>query len=119
MDYLVKPSHRPFTTGFYFGEEVKQTYGSSTYIRNYDIVGIVRDYDKETKIATIEQKNKVVNGSEVEVLEVTGDNIIVKLEDMKNSKGEPIESANVAKMVYTARCESVLNKDDILIKGKN
>lgn len=119
MDYLVKPSHRPFTTGFYFGEEVKQTYGSSTYIRNYDIVGIVRDYDKETKIATIEQKNKVVNGAEVEVLEVTGDNIIVKLEDMKNTKGEPIESANVAQMIYTARCESLLNKDDILIKGKN
>ena len=119
MDYLVKPSHRPFTTGFYFGEEVKQTYGSSTYIRNYDIVGIVRDYDEETKIATIEQKNKVLNGAEVEVLEVTGDNIIVRLEDMKNKNGESIESANIAQMIYTAKCESILKPDDILIKGKN
>lgn len=119
MDYLVKPSHRPFTTGFYFDEEVKQTYGSSTYIRNYDIVGIVRAYDKDTKIATIEQKNKVLNGAEVEVLEVTGDNIIVRLEDMKNKNGESIESANIAQMIYTAKCESILKPDDILIKGKN
>ena len=119
MDYLVKPSHRPFTTGFYFDEEVKQTYGSSTYIRNYDIVGIVRSYDEETKIATIEQKNKVLNGAEVEVLEVTGDNIIVRLEDMKNKNGESIESANIAQMIYTAKCESILKPDDILIKGKN
>ena len=119
MDYLVKPSHRPFTTGFYFDEEVKQTYGSSTYIRNYDIVGIVRSYDEETKIATIEQKNKVLNGAEVEVLEVTGDNIIVRLEDMKNKNVESIESANIAQMIYTAKCESILKPDDILIKGKN
>ena len=119
MEYLVKPSHRPFTTGFYFDEEVKQTYGSSTYIRNYDIVGIVRSYDEETKIATIEQKNKVLNGAEVEVLEVTGDNIIVRLEDMKNKNGESIESANIAQMIYTAKCESILKPDDILIKGKN
>lgn len=119
MDYLVKPSHRPFTTGFYFDEEVKQTYGSSTYIRNYDIVGIVRSYNEETKIATIEQKNKVLNGAEVEVLEVTGDNIIVRLEDMKNKNGESIESANIAQMIYTAKCESILKPDDILIKGKN
>ena len=119
MDYLVKPSHRPFTTGFYFDEEVKQTYGSSTYIRNYDIVGIVKSYNEETKIATIEQKNKVLNGAEVEVLEVTGDNIIVRLEDMKNKNGESIESANIAQMIYTAKCESILKPDDILIKGKN
>ncbi|MBE6063692.1 MAG: U32 family peptidase [Clostridium butyricum] len=119
MDYLVKPSHRPFTTGFYFDEEVKQTYGSSTYIRNYDIVGIVRAYDEQTKTATIEQKNKVLNGAEVEVLEVTGDNIIVKLEEMKNKNGERIESANIAQMIYTAKCESILKPDDILIKAKN
>lgn len=117
MDYLVKPSHRPFTTGFYFGEEVKQTYGSATYIRSYDIVGVVRDYDKESKIATIQQKNKVLNGAYVEVLEVEGDNKVTKLDDMKKKNGESIESANVPQMIFTAKCDYELKKGDILIKS--
>lgn len=66
-------NHRLYTTGFCFEEEIKQHYESSSYIRNYDIVGIVRDYNTESFIATIEQKNKVYNGDTVEVLTPKGD----------------------------------------------
>jgi putative protease len=62
MEYLEKPSHRRYYTGFYFGEENKQYYESSAYIRDYDVVGIVIAYDKEEKRAVIEQRNKAFEG---------------------------------------------------------
>ena len=119
MDYLLKPSHRPFTTGFYFDDEVKQTYGSATYIQSYDIVGVVKEYDKENKIATIMQKNKVLNGADVEVLETEGENKVINMKDMRReSDGESIESANVAQMIFTIKCDEELKIGDILIKSK-
>ena len=55
-----KVSHRQYYTGFYFNDPNKQVYENSSYIRNYDIVGVVKSYDEETKIATIEQRNKAL-----------------------------------------------------------
>ncbi|CAG9711618.1 Putative protease, family U32 [Clostridium neonatale] len=117
MEYLVKPSHREFTTGFYFDEEVKQSYGSSSYIRAYEIVGIVKDYDSNTKVATIQEKNKVYNGETVELLALEGDDKLIELKNMKNADGDEIETANVPEMIFTIECELELKKDDILIKN--
>lgn len=117
MDYLVKPSHRPFTTGFYFGEEVKQHYESSSYIREYDIVGVVKNYYKEPGIAVVEQRNKVNSGDIVEILTVKGDNKIVKLFDMRNEEGEAIGSAPSAQMIFTFHCEEELKEGDMIIKS--
>lgn len=118
MDNLIKPSHRPYTTGFYFGEEIKQNYESSAYIRNYDIIGIVKNYNSKSNIATIEQKNKVYNGDSVEVLAIKGDNKIIKLKHMRNENGEVIESASSAQMIFTVKCDNDLKNGDILIKSK-
>lgn len=118
MDYLLKPSHRPYTTGFYFDEDMRQHYDSSSYIRDYDIVGIVRHYNDKLHIATIEQRNKVYNGDIVEVLTPKGDTQIIKLKDMKKENGEAIDSAPSAQMIFTIYCDEKLKMDDILIKGK-
>ncbi|MHC1683287.1 MAG: U32 family peptidase [Clostridiaceae bacterium] len=118
MDYLLKPSHRSYTTGFYFNEPDKQYYENSTYIRDYDIVGVVKEYDSETKIATIEQRNKVFVNDEVEVLVPAGDNFNIVLREMKNSKGEFIENAPSAQMIFTIKSDTPLEVDSMLIKGK-
>lgn len=117
MEDLEKPSHRPYTTGFYFDEKVRQNYETSSYIRNYDMVGVVKDYNKEYQTATIEQRNKVYNGDLVEVLSIKGDNKTIKLEDMKKENGEVIESANCPKMIFTIQCHSELKSGDILFKS--
>ncbi len=116
MEYLVKPSHRPFTTGFYFGEEIKQHYQSSSYIRDYDIIGIVMDYDEKSKTAVIEQRNKAFSGDSVEILTQKGDNKIIKLNDMRNQDGTQIDSAPNAKMIFTIQCDMKLKNGDIIIK---
>ena len=118
MEELEKPSHRPYTTGFYFDDEIKQNYERSAYIQNYDMVGIVKDYNKEIGIATIQQRNKVNNGDLVEVLAIKGDNKVIKLEDMKKENGEAIESANRPQMIFTAQCNEELKSGDILFKSK-
>ncbi|NKF08336.1 U32 family peptidase [Clostridium gasigenes] len=118
MDNLIKPSHRPYTTGFYFDEKMKQNHASSAYIRNYDIVGIVKNYNCQSHIATIEQRNKVYNGDFVEVLAVKGDNKIIELKDMRKENGEAIESASSAQMIFTVQCYEELMVNDIIIKNK-
>ena len=56
MDMLKKVSHRPYHTGFYLGINGEQNYEDSSYVRDYEIVGMVKEYDAETKTATILQK---------------------------------------------------------------
>lgn len=118
MNNLLKTSHRDYYTGFYFGDKDSQIYETSSYIRNYDIVGIVRDYNKETKEATIEQRNKLFDGDLVEILRPVGNSFEVKLEDLHNEEGEKIESTPVAQMIYKAKVNTELKKDDMLIKAK-
>lgn len=119
LDNLSKVSHRQYFTGFYFGDPNKQTYETSAYIRDYDIVGIVKEYNNATGVAKIEQRNKVLEGDKVEVLRPTGDNFEVSLSDMKNKQGQKIESAPCAQMIFTINTETELYEGDILIKNKD
>jgi U32 family peptidase len=118
LEELMKPSHRPYTTGFYFDEKVRQNYESSAYIQDYDMVGIVKAYNKESHIATVQQRNKVCNGDLVEVLAIKGDNKIIKLEDMRSENGEAIESAPRPQMIFTVKCQKELMVNDIIVKNK-
>jgi putative protease len=119
IDNLMKVSHREYFTGFYFGEPNKQKYETSSYVRDYDIIGVVTVYDKSTGTATIEQRNKVFEGDKVEVLRHVGDNFEISLDNMKNKKGEKIESAPSAQMIFTITTETELQEGDMLIKGKD
>ncbi|HOJ10586.1 MAG TPA: U32 family peptidase C-terminal domain-containing protein [Clostridiales bacterium] len=95
MEEISKASHREYTTGFYFkkpGAE-EQVYNTSSYIRDYDFVGLVRNYDKATGIATVEQRNRMFNGEEIEVVIPGGEYFTQVIESMKNEDGENIDSA--------------------------
>ena len=74
LEDLEKVSHREYTTGFYFNkpDENNQLYTSNTYIQDYTIVGVVKHYDKETGIATIEQRNRFFKGDEIEIIRPNG-----------------------------------------------
>ncbi|MDD7793331.1 peptidase U32 family protein [Clostridium sp. 'White wine YQ'] len=118
VDNLLKVSHRSYHTGFYFNEPNKQVYDDSSYIRDFDIVGVVRSYDETTKIAVIEQKNRVFEGDKVEVLTPDRENYTIELMDMKDEKGAKIDVANKAGMVFTVTVDAPLKEKDMLIKGK-
>lgn len=118
MEILLKISHRKYHTGFYFGKSESQVYETSAYVRDYDIIGTVLSYDEETKVAVIEQRNRVFEGDEVEVLRAKGDFFTVKLDDMYDENDQKIDVANKAKMIFKIKSEKKLEAKDMLIKSK-
>ena len=108
---LCKVSHRPYSTGFYLGKPTanEQVYTDSSYIRDYDLIGMVEEYDPETKIAKISQRNRFFKGDEIEVLSPGRPFFAQTVDFMKNDKQEDIDVANHAEMtVYIKLTEDVL-----------
>ncbi len=95
FEEMSKASHREYTTGFFYGKpsDRDQVYTSSSYIRDYDFVGLVKDYDKTKGIATIEQRNRFVVGDELEVVGPKEKYHIHKVTAMKNEDGVDIDTA--------------------------
>lgn len=98
FDELCKVSHRPYTTGFYFGkpDENSQVYTSSSYIRDYDLVGIVQSYDSETGVAAVSQRNRFFKGDEVEIIQPQKPFFTQTVDFMTDENGNEIDVANHA-----------------------
>lgn len=96
-----KSSHRDFSYGFFFGNPYKdgQLYTSSSYIRTYDVVGIIRSYNKETKLAVVEQRNKFSEGDILECFGPKGKHFEVIAKNMQDENGNKIDSAPHAQMI--------------------
>ena len=62
MHTLTRISHRKYHTGFYYGKMGEQNYDESSYIRDYDIVGIVQSYDEETKLQLFYKRTEYLKG---------------------------------------------------------
>lgn len=113
---LCKVSHRPYSTGFYFGKPGpdKQVYTDSSYIRDYDLVGMVLDYDEKTKIATVSQRNKFSVGEEIEIIQPNKPFFKQKIEYIENEVGERVESAPHAQMIVKIHVDFPVNEDSML-----
>ena len=95
IEEISKASHREFTTGFYLGKPSgnDQIYHTSSYVRDYDFVGMVISYDKETGIAAVEQRNRMFTGEEIEVVRPEGPYYRQRITSMRNADGEYIDAA--------------------------
>ncbi|MBW4828845.1 MAG: U32 family peptidase [Clostridiaceae bacterium] len=120
LEEIKKASYRDFTTGFYFkkptGED--QVYGSSSYIREYDFVGLVLDYDEKTEIATIEQRNRMFVGDEIEVFGPNKEFFVQKIEDMWNENGEEIDVAPHPQQIIKMKMKKPVENWDIIRKAR-
>lgn len=95
MEELKKASYRDFTTGFYEEkpDHKAQNYGSSSYIRNYDFIGVVRRYDEEKSLSLVEVRNRIFVGDEIEIIGPGKETRYVNIASMKNSELEEVEVA--------------------------
>lgn len=121
LEELCKVSHRPYTTGFYYHkpDSESQVYTSSSYIREYDLVGIVLDYDPQTQIATVTQRNRFFRGDEVEIMHPMQPYFKQVIGDMKNEEDEPIGVANHAEMIVKFKVDRPVSRGDMLRKKKD
>lgn len=119
---IKKVSHRDYTTGFFFGKPDgnEQNYETSSYIREYELLGIVEGYDPKSGLLTVIQKNRFFKGSEVEFLRPDGDFIKHKIEYMENEQGEELEIANRPQDLVRIKIDIPIAHDSMMrgIRGK-
>ncbi len=115
---ICKSSYRDYTTGFYFNKPGTdgQIYNTATYIRDYNFCGLVLDYDRETKIATVEQRNKLVIGDEVEILRSKGKFSAQKIDYMTDEDENKIDCAPHPKQILKIKMDTPVSKYDMLRK---
>ena len=83
-------------------------------VSNQDYLGLVLDYDKETKLATITQRNYFKKG---DIVEIFGPNIKpfkYKIEEMYDTDNNIIEIANHPEQILKIKIDKEIYKDDIL-----
>ncbi len=120
IDEVSKVSHRDFTTGFYFGKpgHDDQVYTNNTYIRDYDFIGmVVENWDVESGLATVMQRNKFEVGDTIEVLPQKGDSAEMTVTQMWDTDGVPIMSAPHPEQIIRLKTDIPLKKFDMLRKA--
>ncbi|WP_425449581.1 peptidase U32 family protein [Dethiothermospora halolimnae] len=117
---IKKASHRDFTTGFYFDKpsDEDQLYESSSYIRNYDFVGLVLDYDKENKIAKVEQRNRIFVGDEVEFFGPQKEHFVQTIKQMWDHNKEEIDVAPHPQQKIYIKVEKPVESFDMIRKPR-
>ena len=117
---LKKISHRQYTEGFYFGkpDNTAQVYTTNSYVRNYELIGTVVDYIKETKEVVIEQRNRFFKDDEIEILMPDEPFYTLKIEKIINEDNEEIEVAPHPQMQVRIPCEKEVRIGSFVRKEK-
>lgn len=91
LEEVNKVSHRPYSTGFYFGEP-GQYYPDSMYFSDADVCAVVESCDANG-VAQLTQRNRFFVGDTVELLVRNHKPLRFVVEAMQDGEGHPIESA--------------------------
>ncbi len=89
-------SHRPYSTGFYFGEPGQYT-DDACYFAQSDVVAMVEDCDGAGN-AVLSQRNRFFPGDELELLMPGQAPISFAVGAMTDANGQPVKAANHPKM---------------------
>lgn len=95
LEELQKISHRAYTTGFYFNKTTQddQIYASSSYDQTHDFIGLVKEYDADTRLAVVEQRNNMKVGQQIEIMQPEQSNFSQEITEMFDMEGNPITTA--------------------------
>ncbi|MGI6485795.1 MAG: peptidase U32 family protein [Tepidanaerobacteraceae bacterium] len=118
---LRKVTHREFTHGFLYGKPdcLDQTYESSSYLAEYDLVGVVLYYDKTTGFATVEERNPLNRGDVIEFLNPKGKNYRQKITELFDNEGNRIERAAHPKQIFRIKTDFPSSQFTILRRPRN
>ncbi|MCD7844250.1 MAG: U32 family peptidase [Clostridiales bacterium] len=100
-DEVEKVSHRPYSTGFYFGDP-GQYYEDARYIRQWQITGIVQSCDSEGN-ALVSLRNKFRAGDALELVEPGLAPVAFEAPIMEDMDGFPLEEPKKPQMLFRMR----------------
>ena len=120
LEEIMKASYRDFTTGFYYKEpdSEDQLYETSSYIRNYDFIGLVQDYMEDESLALVEQRNKFQVGEKIEVFGPNKDSREDIIEAIYSLDGEEREAAPHPQELVKVKLKNPVEEWDILRRKK-
>lgn len=97
-DEVEHVSHRPYSTGFYYGPP-GQYYANSRYVREWQVVALVMDCDAEGN-AALSLRNKFRAG---DIVELVGPNLrpfAMTVPEMTDGEGAPLEEPRTPQMTF-------------------
>lgn len=106
IEELNRTSHRHYSPGFYFGKEKALQTPSHSYVRDWDFVGTVDNW--ENGVASCTQRSKFNLGDTLEVLQPDGSVVTLTPAWIKNEEGENVDATPHPLMHYTIPCEAPL-----------
>ena len=100
-DEVEKVSHRPYSTGFYFGEPGQHT-SHSRYVRDWQIMAVVTSCTPDG-LALCELRNKLADGDHLELVGPGLKPVPVTVEGLTGGDGLPIPEARKPQMPFYLR----------------
>ena len=97
-DEVEHVSHRPYSTGFYYGEP-GQYYETSRYVRNWQVIALVTGCDGEGN-ATLSLRNKFRTGDTVEVVGPDTRPFALTVPEMTDADGAPLSEPRTPGSVF-------------------
>ncbi len=95
-DEVLAVSHRPYSTGFYFGEPGQYT-DDACYFSRYDVVAVVERCD-EAGNAVLTQRNRFCPGDELELLRPGAEPLAFISGEIRDGGDMPVPAASHPKM---------------------
>lgn len=105
-------SHRPYATGFYFGEMKRHASDTGAYLQDTTFVGMVKSYADERVV--FEQRNRVFDGDVVEILSPDTLGASFTARDIIDANGISCDVASRPSEIYSMACDIPVRTGDLL-----
>ncbi|MCY7843277.1 U32 family peptidase [Bacillus haynesii] len=120
LEELDKCANRDTAPAFFEGtpgyeEQMFGVHGKKT---TYDFVGLVLDYDEETKMVTLQQRNFFKIGDEVEFFGPEIENFTCKIDTIWDEKGNVLDAARHPLQIVKFRVDNKIYPSNMMRKGQ-
>ncbi|WP_427137074.1 peptidase U32 family protein [Psychrobacillus psychrodurans] len=119
IEELEKCANRETDTAFFEDEPSfeQQMYGVHDKKLGYDFVGLVLEYNEETQIVTLQQRNYFKPGDIVEFFGPEIENVEVVIKEILDEKGQVLDAARHPLQVVQFKCQEKLYPNNMMRKG--
>ena len=106
-------SHRPYSSGFYFGELKHHAPDEGTYLQDCTFVGVVQEVLSDGRIR-FETRNRIFRGDRVEILSPDSLGLSFIADNITDAEGNSEEVASRPSEIYEMDCSQPIAPGDLL-----
>ncbi|QFT89963.1 putative protease YhbU precursor [Bacillus sp. THAF10] len=120
LEELDKCANRETATAFFEGVPgyKEQMFGNHSKKTTFDFVGLVLDYNPETQIVTLQQRNFFKPGEEVEFFGPEIENFTQKIEKVWDERGNELDAARHPLQIVQFKVEKPVYPNNMMRKGQ-